>query len=407
MGGKASILLIMGFSTIFLVFGYNLNIISFNSVKNYSEYYEEAIAHNCAVSGANMAASSLFFDPDWNNGFDDLSLSDGTVDVEVSVLDESKNIKQILSTGTFNGITTEVRVILQPSNFAKFAYYSEYEPSDSWWTDGDTVWGPMHLQDDLRITNNPVFMGKVSVKKGIKFNDKDADDPKFLGGFESGVHLPLKQDHILDLEPIAEAGGHEFSGVDTVYLTFAGDSLKYRYAKNDPDTTVLLADFAPNGLIYVENGNARVKGVVSGNYSLAVWGPDTDGKIFIDDDIVYSTDPNVNPNSTDMLGLMARNDIIITDNVENSDGLNLQAVLYSEKEGVIAENYDSKSSSGDLNLYGSIVQKKGKAVGTYDENSGALLTGFNKKFKYDNRMLLAYPPNFPNTGSYEIVSWQE
>lgn len=108
MGGKASVLLVLGFSTMFLVFGFNLNVISLNSVENYSEYYEESVAHNCAVSGANMAASKMFFDPDWEAGFDNINFSEGTIDVEVTILDASNNIKQITSTGTFSGITKEV-----------------------------------------------------------------------------------------------------------------------------------------------------------------------------------------------------------------------------------------------------------------------------------------------------------
>lgn len=407
MGGKASVLLVLGFSAIFLVSGYNLNLISYNSVDNYSGYYEKTIAHNCAVSGANIVANELFFDPDWDDGYHDLSFSGGTIDVEVTLLDATNDIKEILSTGSFGGVTQEVKIVVQPSNFAKFTYYSEIEPSDSWWNTGDTVWGPMHLQDYLRVSNSPVFMGKVTVKKDIKFKDESIDDPKFYGGFESGINLPLPNSHVKDLEPVADSGGHNFSGKDTVYLTFAGDSLRFRYAKNDPDSTVLLANIAPNGLLYVQEGNARVKGVVKGNYSLAVWGPATDGNIFIDDDIIYYSDPRSNPNSQDMLGLMARNNIIITDNAANNNDINIQASIYSEMEGLEAENYDSRPVSGALNLYGGVIQKKRKDVSTFDEDTGTLLSGFNKLYKYDDRMLMSSPRNFPNTGSYEIVSWQE
>ena len=53
--GKASLLLIMGFSAIFLVFGYNFNSMSNRTVENFSDYYKETIAHNLASSGANLA----------------------------------------------------------------------------------------------------------------------------------------------------------------------------------------------------------------------------------------------------------------------------------------------------------------------------------------------------------------
>jgi len=66
--GKASLLLVPGFSLIFLVFGQNFGSFGNNAVDNYTDCYSGSVAHDCALSGANMAANQLFLDPTWRTG---------------------------------------------------------------------------------------------------------------------------------------------------------------------------------------------------------------------------------------------------------------------------------------------------------------------------------------------------
>ncbi len=404
MGGKAAVFLVMGFSLIFLVVGQNFNSMSVDSIDNYTTYYRETNAHNIAVSGANMAASEIFFDPSWDDGINNLSYNGGKINVSLQVLDAFKNLRQITASGTYEGVTKTVKVAFQPSKFSKFAYFSEIEGSNIWWTTGDTVWGPMHLQDYLRVAYKPVFMGKVTTKKRIKYYNWRHDDPKFYGGYEQGVNIVLPPDKVKDMETVADMDGAKFVQ-DSVYLTFAGDSIRYRFSKTGTDTTVLGSDLTNNGVIYIKHGTCRIQGVVKGQYSLVSWGPDPEGRIYIDDDIVYHDNPLTNPNSTDMLGLIARNDILITDNAANSSDVNIHASIYSEMEGFGAENYDSRGVCGNINLLGGIIQKKRQAVGTF--SYWGMNNGFNKKYKYDERLMLASPPHFPGTGEFEIVSWYE
>jgi hypothetical protein len=58
---------------------------------------------------------------------------------------------------------------------------------------------------------------------------------------------------------------------------------------------------------------------------------------------------------------------------------------------------------GSIHLLGGVSQHIRRAVGT----SGSPGTGFKKSYKYDSRMLVAAPPCFPTTGSYEILEWLE
>ena len=170
----------------------------------------------------------------------------------------------------------------------------------------DTVWGPFHTQDFMRVYRHPVFYGKATTKKKlIYYTSKKKDKPKFYGGFEKGVNLPLPTDGVDNIEPEADDDGFKINGQDTVYMTFDYDSLKYRFAYSDEDTVVYLPSVAPNGIIFAKNSVIRLKGIVQGQYSVVSSGPSGKGKIYLDDDIIFNQDPRTNPGSTDLLGIIA------------------------------------------------------------------------------------------------------
>jgi hypothetical protein len=414
MTGKASLLLILGFSVIFLVFGRNFASLSTRGVDNMINYYDETVAHDIAVSGANMAANEFFLNNNWNAGFPTTSYNGGTFKVTFSVIDAFNDVYKIKSEGNYNNITSDVEITLKPSSFSKFAYFSMSEGGNIYWTGNDTVWGPFHTQDHLRASYHPTFMGKASSFKSILYlHNEAADKPNFNGGYASGVDLPLPTDGVSKLEASAAAGGFVFSKTDytkdkTVYLTFAGDSIKYKFSASGPETTVLGSTMAPNGVIFAPDATLRIKGTVKGKYSIGASGNMANqGSIILDGDIVYNSNPMTNPNSTDMLGIVAENDVVIANNSENNKSINIFASIYCENGGFNAEDYDSRPVSGNINLYGGIIHKTRGAVGTFDTKSGNILHGFAKKYKYDDRFLLASPPSFPGTGMFEIVSWYE
>lgn len=403
MAGKALIFLVVGFSLIFITIGQNFGGLSNSAVDNLTDYYTETVAHNIAVTGANMAANRVFRDPTWTGGYNNLDYCDGKLDVNVNILDVYKNTRQIVSTGTFEGITSTVAVTLQPSKFSKFAYYSISEGGTIWWMSSDTVWGPFHTQDYLRCAGQPVFWGKATTKRKLIKYDKWTK-PNFYGGFETGIDLPLPIDGLTPIENAADAGGYKFTGYDTVYVTFVKDSIKYRFAYGGPTTTVLASSFAPNGVIFAKNSILRLQGVVKGQYTVVASGS-SKGRIFLDNDIVYNTDPRVDPSSEDMLGIVAKNEILITNNAANNDDINIHGSIYSESEGFGADDYNTRPVSGAINLLGGIVQNTRQPVGTFSGSS--INHGFSKSYRYDNRLMVASPPMYPGTGSFEIVSWLE
>jgi len=443
LGGKALLFVVLGFSLIFLIMEKNMTSTSTRTVDNMSSYYTNVNAHNIALAGANVGANKIFLDPTWTDGFDDVSFADGEYDVDVDIINNFQNIRRITSVGTFSGVSDTVQITLQPSKFSKFAYYSANEGSNIWWTTGDTVWGPMHTQSLLKIDGSPVFNGKVTSKLGMEssghwegwgWNQHWVSDatPEFNGGYQDGVDLPLPDNSITDLKTAAEDGGFLFEGQDTVYMTFAGDSLKYRFSYKDAPTTVLSSAFAPNGVIFANGATVRLQGEVAGRFTIGAASATktivvdngkkkkkkkkknkqktvtvtVGGDIYLDNDVVYKSNPNDNPNSTDMLGIVSENNVYITDNKANKNDINIDAAIFAQKGGFGAENYANRPPSGIINLNGGITQNTRLPVGTFTFG-GNISSGFSKSYHYDNRFLISSPPSFPNTGSFEIVSWYE
>ncbi len=405
MVGKATLFVVAGFSLIFLIVEYNMGNVSTRAVSNFVDYYVENYAHELAVSGANLAANEMFLNQTWTSGYNNIDFKGGKLNVKVDIIDAFTDTRKITSTAEYQTVKQTVEVTLIPSRFSKYAYYSTSEGGNIIWISKDTVWGPFHTQDWIRVSGSPVFYGKVTTLKGVQKNSK-TDKPQFLGGFESGINVPIPNNSVTSMGNAATTGGFKITGKDTVYLTFVSDSIKIRYAYKGAVTTFAANNLSANGVIFVENSTVRIQGKVKGKFTVAVSGTSSaGGDIYIDDDITYNTNPLTNPNSTDILGLVAKSDVIITQNAANNNNVNIHASIFCETGSFTAQNYNSRPVSGAINLLGGIVQYTRGPVGTF---SGSTITsGFSKSYKYDERLLLVSPPAFPATGGYEIVSWYE
>ena len=198
MVGKASLLLVLGFSVIFLVFGERFGSLSNQAVDNMTGYYAQTVAHDCAVAGANMAANKVFLDNNWSGGFYNRPFNGGIINVTVKHTSQyGDSVIQITSIGTCDDTTHKSVVILRPSKFSKFAYYSvkEIGPDGSiiYWTGNDTVWGPFHSQDFIHVSKHPVFNGKVTTAQSdlIYLHNKSSDYPEFNAGYDPNINMPI------------------------------------------------------------------------------------------------------------------------------------------------------------------------------------------------------------------------
>ena len=428
MGGKASLFLVIGFSIIFMTITYNWGNLSVNAIDNVVGYYEETIAHNIAVSGINIALNSLFVNGAWSAGYHSVDFQGGTLDVDVS---DSGDLKVVKSVGTFQGISKTVVVKVQTSSFAKFSWYIE-NMSSKVLTSGDTIYGSFHSQSSINIDGSPVFYGKVTTAKGFspdpKLWESKGHDPKFYGGFETGVDLPFPSGYSFAtqkqaaLDGVTDEGGSSlFQNIDLWMKFHDNGTLTYRTgwgpdtATYNAPTTLLLDDFAPTGIIYVGLGDIYMSGTIDGQVTI-VAGESSglgSGNVYLLDDIVcketpmtYVGDNQYNPTgSDDMIGILATNNLIISNTPENDTDITIHASIFCAEGGVQAQDLNSLDDQGRLFLQGGVIAAKEEQV-VKVENDGTF-KGFKKHVVFDERYLLTNPPLFPLTDKYEIVSWYE
>jgi hypothetical protein len=415
MTGKAILLVVIGFSLTLLVLGHKFGSLSNRAVDNYVSYQKETVAHNIAISGANIAANEIYMNPGWDDGYS-IPFQGGHLDVTVTMIDPVLGYREITSRGTFDNTSSEIKLRIAPSNFSEYAYYSTYERSSPtstgtiWWTGKDTVWGPFHTQDNLNVALHPSFLGaRTSHKGAINYQtNKSTDSPVITGIYEAGRNLEIPPQAVENLEAAADDNGLKFKNQDTVYLVFDRDSLRYKYKYSSNYTALYLPSAAPNGLIYAKDCVVRLQGVVKGRYTLGCSSSSTStgkGSIWLDDNIVYDTNPLTDPNSTDLFGIVAENYVWITENAANHPDINIQASVFSEKWGFGAYNYNHRPVDGDINLLGGIQQNYRQPVGTF--SSKGIQSGFTKQYRYDWRLQFMSPPFYPGTGGFKIVSWFE
>lgn len=405
--GRSSLLMVMGFNMVFAVMGFNLSKSATDAYDNYVSYYNRTVARHIASSAANLAASAVTFTPNWRDGYSNVSFLGGTFSCTMTNLDSGR-IKAAISS-SYNGVDYAQEIVLGLSKFSKFAYYSVNE-GGIYFINGDTVWGPIHTQDKIYVAGNtpgPTFMGKATSRLGIQKQTASAK-PNFLGGYQSGVNIALPAD-LSNMRGIAQSGGRYFSKKNLFMEFHSNGTVTWRDGSwTATPTTEPISTFAPNGVMVADSANIHVKGVLDGRLTItALRGATGTGKVRFDSSIVYKDNP-VTGSSDDMLGIVADDSLVISNNANNNNpanGVKIHATMLSKDQGLGAEHYNTRPIAGTLTIIGGIQQKNRGAVGTF--SGGAINHGFQKNYRYDDRLLVTSPPSYPNTGAYEVLSWFE
>ncbi len=453
MGGKAILLIVISFSLMFTVANFNsLNTTSV-AVEQVSKYYARTNAHNIASSAANIAANEFFKNPNWGGyAYDTLYLQDGYAILTVDNTTSSK--AYLLSKGYFQyfyrrKLQTEEAIVsfkLESSSYSRFGYYAKTWGS-GYLVTGDTIDGPFHTQDRLNTLGSPVFMGKVTTKKGLKMVGNKwgfgKANPQFLGGYDTPVDVPFDL-NTSELENAASGNGKLFedpSGKEMdLRLVFNADGTvdwskgvksttkqwkwvkqgyKWKYKQVNVTVTswstpvnAKLDTLAPNGVIWNKKGNLYLSGTVNGKYTVGTAkNGSAAGNVFLENDIVYRKDPllfigggktKTNPACKDMLGIIAEKQVVVKDNAANRNDINIHAALFNYDGGITVENISSgMPNMGIMRIHGSLIESAAQTTGY---TNGA---GYNQVIKYDKRYMTETPPKFPATTTYEIVSWFE
>lgn len=308
------------------------------------------------------------------------------------------------------GISKSLQVRVGQQNFSRYAYFSDMEKS----TSGSTIWfhtvdvfhGPLHTNDQMHIYGSPTFFEEVSsCASSIDYyhGGPPQDDPQFhMGVTLDASTIPLPVDTDMLLNKANEPGGLKLTG-NPVTIRFRVDAGGNPYLRVTIGGTTTDMNYPSNGVVYVV-GTANLEGTVKGQVTVGC-----NGDIDIIDNIVYDTDPRVDPESTDLLGIVSDGDVMMAYNDANRDSADetVMAAIMALDTSWGAESYSSGSPRGKLIVYGGIIQKQRGAVGTFSSYSGAIVSGYEKDYNYDPRLMDTPPPAFPTTGQIEKIAWNE
>lgn len=420
MGGKVSLFLVMGFAGIFALFSKNIMDTSTRTVDNYAFYFSKSQAHHIAVSGIHMAMMEINInDPKWTAGYSNKPMAGGYLDLSVANL--VSGVIRVTSIGKYGSIKDTVVVTAKQRSYAEYGnYYNVF--SNVWAATGDTFDGKFHANDWIQCYGDPVFKGVVTTSKGVKLYDKNSH-PKFEDGWKMQTNDPVKFDTAA-MRIDAYAGGKVFrdttnkNKITDVKLIFNSDgTVRYSVSIDGkpytPEVTVPVTDLAPNGLIYIERGNARIQGTLNGQVTIVASKKGTTGagRVLIDKTIQYAVDPLANPNlCDDYLGLVAEQQIEIPFDPTRGD-FTIHASMLSQNGGLVVTNYSSYPSAYKMNIVGGIIGHKVEATATYVwdpvKKQYVPNKGYSYIHRYDKRFDINVPPYFPKMRIFSTIAWYE
>jgi hypothetical protein len=426
--GKASIIYVIGLS---MMLGYALLTISSNSTSsmdNYTMYYGRSMAHNLAITGANIGTQLLMRDPGYTGDLINRTYAGGTFSMYITKPGGDSAFVKCYSRIDVSGETIRDTVLacLKFTSLSKYGWFTEEERNgyhgsiffgqNDWKITGDSVFGPAHTNWKFNLAGAPYFHDKVTATNAPNIMMMDhLKDPVFRSGYQWGVTVARPTANMANLSTLASTAGALFNGQD-VALTFLNDRVAVRIPPSTGVTrndTVPISSLTSNGVIAVMNGDLRVKGTYSGKITIVAnndGAATNKGNVWLDGNGIMAHDnPQVNPSSQDMMGIVANNNVTITQDLtrNTSTVFNIIASVYCQNGELTTENFWSIPLSGRVNLFGGIQQYHAGSMGTFNPGHG-MLSGFNYTIRYDPRLSQGMRPlGYPMSSKYELVSWWE
>lgn len=328
---------------------------------------------------------------------------------------------KLVSTGTVGNTTRVLTNYVQTDNYARYIWFTDretYNGINVWFWNQDYLNGPTHTNRHFNIAGNPVFAGEVrSVDDYIRYfnngnninlsatSNPPYDNPDFQAGMTFGAESTNMPSQALNLRSAASSGGLWLRGNTTIVLNANGTMNVTNSDKGWNNRNMALP---ANGALFVDclgrncrdGGSLTISGTLSGRLTV---GAARD--VSIPSSIVYANDPRVNPSSTDTLGLIAEQDVVILDHA--STNLEIDASVMGLNTSFMLENWWVGPPKGTLTVYGGIIQDERGPVGTFNGQTGQKVSGYSKNYSYDARLLNNPPPFYPTTGDYITLSWED
>ncbi len=326
-----------------------------------------------------------------------------------------------------------------------------------YWTDSAALNGPVHTNDGLYVCGSPDFNGDTDTYYNSPTSQSVAGSTSFGGPNTvlnplgctnspffnrnndpaSGANLPFPPANTsIRTQADGALGGTGclYTGPTTITLHNSGNVGQMDVVS--PLTKVTNAGCAPgtnrslpaNGVIYVQtvpsssanpnygacsgagcNGDASVLGTLAGQLTIAA-----QNDIIIKDDVLY----HVYPGGTDVLGLVANNDVAIYHPTSGSPATNqagsitdpvVDAAIMALAHSFYVQNWSKGAPLGSLTVNGVITQEYRGAVGTFSGSPPVIQTGYNKNYSYDTRLKYLSPPYFlsPTQSAWQRIAYSE
>ena len=365
----------------------------------------------------------------------------------------------ITSTGIYKGTTKKLQLCINSASFSRWAYATnvEYIPAgvypwysgglnpgiiESYWVTGNLVVGPFNTNEKLYIAGNPVFNGPVSqVYPAVKYYDggPPLDNPNFVQGLTlnaPAVTMPTPStrnniynaaganaiagvgDLLLDgTDPNIDPVTHSINSSTTIILYNNGTMDVTNYARGwgvtkagiyTPPQNVAIT--STNGAIFVYNGNVKVQGTLNGQLTIGC-----DNNIYTPGSIIYHDTSPGNPNlaSTDMLGLVAQQNVIIPNSAPND--IEIDGYIVALTGSFYLENCWTCPLKGYLVQFGGVMTGWSATVFGCFSGAGIVVRGYTQEQFYDARLLDAVPKWFtlaqdlssPGRMTYSKASFHE
>lgn len=391
--GKAMIIMVLGFSTIFGTMLFNMSTTQQVASQKMQRAFENRIRWNASESLTNVAVSRFYRGETPNDtlSFFGVQAIARTVNATFDTMLQHRRQDLIIETRYRDKVdSTRTSVLISPA----FSYY-QYLPN--FWPVGlnlgaaDTLDGPVHSNTAISLSGSAGFMGRIS--STAPFGIVGAP-PLARGGLEfgsPGITIP---------QAAATASLRLFGGLQVgagagAIVTFNSDTtVKVLAAPNPPVVFNLTA--VPDHIIWSNLGeDITVRGTVPGQITVV------SGKnIVIDSSLVCKTHPLNPTGSDDFIGLIAESDVIFRYTATADPDLFVHASVIASRAlypfpggGALRADNPGPSVNLTLELVGSMVCVIDLVY------KGAFtpippLT-FTRNHIYDPRLADRKPPYFP------------
>lgn len=303
-----------------------------------------------------------------------------------------------------------VRVTASRNTFAGYSWWWNTSEPGIWWTDWDRVDGRVHangvdayLSDDPLYPANGAYFGQRVTLAGesmFQLTGDGSPSPSapegyatFYAGYETGVPTCAFPP---DLGPTTGAAGLTLRGPTAIVLQADGTIRVTNPHAGYVDTVLPIP---PSGVISIQHaslinrGNLRVQGTLRGRLTIVAA-----GSIRIEGDLLYHdvSSPMPPASSTDMLGLIAQNDIIVTNvapGTQDGDRVIYSFLLSSSGSALKVDSLATREYEGFLVVHGGIAGNT--LAPTVRTSNGQPVGGFGTDVTYDSRGLMTPPPHYP------------